>query len=384
MSLELLHPSGLAALAALPLPILLHLARRTEQRVTPFAALAWIGRRQPPRQRIRLAEWLLLALRLALIVALAAWWAAPVWHGGSARADVVVLVAADADLARLTEPLPDGERRWLVPGFPSLDAVPPATGAALPSLLRAFDADLAADASLVVVVPEIIDGMDGGALQLGHPVRWIVVPARAAASMPTAAAAPPAITIALGQAGGSAPSAAVLRATVAAWSAAEPGRYRLDETAATAPPDPAATWLFAVDGGADAARGFVEAGGTALVLAAADSDAPVAWRDDDGRVLARERRLGRGRLVELAAPLTPSRFPAVLDPDFPTALRHLLIGAAPAPGRAIAAAVAPTRNPGTAAGDGGRPLQSALALAIALLFLLERMLANGARLRGAG
>ena len=42
MSLALLLPAGLAALAALLLPLLVHLARRSEQRPTVFAALQWL------------------------------------------------------------------------------------------------------------------------------------------------------------------------------------------------------------------------------------------------------------------------------------------------------------------------------------------------------
>ena len=44
MNLALLLPAGLAALAALLLPLLIHLARRSEQRPTVFAALRGCGR----------------------------------------------------------------------------------------------------------------------------------------------------------------------------------------------------------------------------------------------------------------------------------------------------------------------------------------------------
>ncbi len=385
MSLAFANPAGLAVLAALPLPILLHLARRTEQRLTMFAALAWIGRRLPPRQRIHLAEWLLLALRLLLIVAIACWWAAPEWRGPSSAATTVVLVARGVEIARLTAPLPEGERHWLAAGFPSLDTPEPARASPVASLLREFDATAADGAKLVVVVPEWLDGLDGGSLQLRHAVQWTVVAARTPAeARESSTETPPATTIALRYRDADAPAIAVLRAAVAAWNATEAGRYRLDAAAAPAPIGSGSDWLFAVDGDLDATgRAFVEAGGTALALAPATSDAPVAWRDGDGRVLARARRIGRGRLVELAAMPMPSSMPIVLEAGFPSALNAVLRDAAVAPARAPASAIAPTRDGVAASAPPGRPLQGALALTVALLFVVERTLANGPRLRGA-
>ena len=49
MNLALLLPAGLAALAALLLPLLLHLARRHEQTPTDFAALRWLRQKPKPR-----------------------------------------------------------------------------------------------------------------------------------------------------------------------------------------------------------------------------------------------------------------------------------------------------------------------------------------------
>ncbi|TXK62105.1 hypothetical protein FU658_09680 [Alkalisalibacterium limincola] len=45
MSLALLYPAALAALLALAVPVLLHLARRPQQRTLDFAALRWIAAR---------------------------------------------------------------------------------------------------------------------------------------------------------------------------------------------------------------------------------------------------------------------------------------------------------------------------------------------------
>ncbi|MFT4198344.1 MAG: BatA domain-containing protein, partial [Pseudoxanthomonas sp.] len=51
MSLTLLLPAALAALAALALPLLIHLARRSQPHSTPFAALRWLRAAPRPRRR---------------------------------------------------------------------------------------------------------------------------------------------------------------------------------------------------------------------------------------------------------------------------------------------------------------------------------------------
>ena len=66
----LLAPLGLAALAALIVPLLIHLHRRTEEVPVDFAALRWLDILTRPRSRIRFEEWLLLALRLLLVALL--------------------------------------------------------------------------------------------------------------------------------------------------------------------------------------------------------------------------------------------------------------------------------------------------------------------------
>ncbi|MBP6216624.1 MAG: BatA domain-containing protein, partial [Luteimonas sp.] len=81
MNLVLLLPVALAALAALALPLLLHLARRQQQVPTVFAALRWLRAKPKPRRRIRFDEWLLLSIRLLLLALLAFWLARPALLG---------------------------------------------------------------------------------------------------------------------------------------------------------------------------------------------------------------------------------------------------------------------------------------------------------------
>ena len=85
MNLALLLPAGLAALAALLVPLLIHLARRSEQRPTVFAALRWLRRSRKPRHRIRFDEWPLLLVRLLLLALLALLLARPVLFGAASR-----------------------------------------------------------------------------------------------------------------------------------------------------------------------------------------------------------------------------------------------------------------------------------------------------------
>ena len=64
MSVALLAPAALAALAALLLPLLIHLARRSELHPVDFSALRWLRAQLRPRRRLRFEDWPLLLLML--------------------------------------------------------------------------------------------------------------------------------------------------------------------------------------------------------------------------------------------------------------------------------------------------------------------------------
>lgn len=117
MSLALLLPAGLAALAALLLPLLLHLARRHEQTPTDFAALRWLRQKPKPRHRIRFDEWPLLLLRLLLLALLALWLAKPVLSGvDDTRPWIVAVPGADAAVVRAQTGETESQQRWLASG----------------------------------------------------------------------------------------------------------------------------------------------------------------------------------------------------------------------------------------------------------------------------
>ncbi|TNJ35641.1 BatA domain-containing protein [Arenimonas terrae] len=394
MSLALLFPLGLAALAALALPLLIHLVRREEQRPTDFAALRWLSARLKPRARIRFEDLVLLALRLALVATLALLLARPVLFGGAGDAPwLLVLPGADPTAA---PPLPEGaQRRWLAPGFPSLDAPRPTEPVAVSSLLRQLDAELPALTPVTVLVPAVFDGADGERPRLARRLDWRIV----AGETPTDTVPPsPAPRLAVRHAPEREPALRYLRAAAAAWtalhaasdaapdaaSADAPSAAPLDVAGADAAlpaTDRPLVWL--VPGELPAAlRDWLRSGGHALIEPASNWPLPApgvpAWRADDGTVLARSAAFGRGRLSQLQHPLAPDVLPALLDAGFPRHLHDLLHAPAPAPTRADAAAHVPLAG-GPGFPETPRPLDTPLLWAAVALFALERLWATRRR-----
>lgn len=375
-------PAALAALAALLLPLLLHLARRQQQVPTVFAALRWLRAKPKPRRRIRFDEWLLLAVRLLLVALLALWLARPVLEGLPDTTPWVV-VAPGVDPATLGD-LPAGANlRWLAPGFPSLDQPPPASPVPVASLLRELDASLPQGAALTAWVPERLAGADGERPRLSRAVDWRV--AQDAGVAPRIAQ-PPAPTMAIRFDADHAAAARFLRAAALSWradasddgidSAGTPGPIPADGVGVLA-------WWRSEAVPADLLR-WVEQGGDLLVAADSAQSMPaatvVAWRDASGAPLLDVAALGRGRVLRFARPLEPRVMPELLDAGFARRLRDVL-QPPPAPTVVSAADFAP-RTGGEHWLPSPRDLQPWWAVLIALLALLERWLATSRR-RGA-
>ncbi len=180
MNLTLLAPFGLAALAALALPLLIHLIRRLELTPTEFAALRWITERMRPRRRLRFERPWLLLLRLALLALLAVLLARPVLTppAASTRSWVVVAPAVERPAAHAAVSAPEADWRWLAPGFPRLEDIAPTVDSPVSSLLRELDADLPADTALTAIVPQELAGLDGERPRLAHALEWRIVPGR--------------------------------------------------------------------------------------------------------------------------------------------------------------------------------------------------------------
>ncbi len=102
--IAVLAPAVLAGLLAVAIPILVHLVQRERRRVVPFPSLMFLAK--IPAQTVRrraLRHWLLLALRIAALVAFVLAFARPYAPGASVSAagggrDVVVLLDVSASL----------------------------------------------------------------------------------------------------------------------------------------------------------------------------------------------------------------------------------------------------------------------------------------------
>jgi aerotolerance regulator-like protein len=379
MNAALLVPAALVALAALLLPLLIHLARRSEQRPTDFAALRWLRQKPKPRHRVRFDEWPLLIARLLLIALLAGWLAKPVLFGSAGESPwVAVMPGIDPAQARAAVGDDEARLHWLAPGFPALDQPTPTHGH-LPfaSLLRQLDAELPAAVKLSVLVPAQLQGADAQRPRLSRQVEWKVLPGAMPAAEPVSASAP-ALTVRYAQ--DREDAVRYLRAAADAWQAS--GTTAVFAAAPTHQPLAAGTtnlvWL--APGPLPAEVGaWVDEGGTALLAREAEYDFPAAatvyWRDEVGAPLVEGAAAGRGRVLRFTRAFAPSAMPQLLQAEFPRKLRALFETPAPAPARAAAQDYAPVSG-GVAYSQPPRDLQPWLALLIAALLVAERWLAT--------
>lgn len=373
MNPALLFPAGLAALAALLIPLVIHIARRTESRTVDFAALAWLEERPRPRRRLRLDELWLLAARLLILALIALWLAQPVAWGVADRRPVVA-IAPGLDPASIGGA--EGARRvWLAPGFPEVGIGPAPAGGEIISLIRQLDAEQIPDVPLDLVVPEILNDADAERPVLSRPVGWRAAPARGEAAFEPPEA--PTLTVRFGPGG----EAAVryFRAAAVAW--VEPGAEPAIEAEPLGRALPReARHLIWLDAGVlpPTVVDWIRRGGTALLAEGARMPLDVAprpvWTDGEGQPIASVGRLGQGRVIQLTRPLTPEAMPQLLEPDFPDRLADLL-APAPPPSRIAAADHTPLAGAPTWT-QLPLDLRPWLALLIALVFGGERWLAT--------
>lgn len=379
MNPALLLPVGLAALAALIVPLLIHLARRSEQRPTDFAALRWLRQKPKPRHRIRFDEWPLLWLRLLLLALIALWLARPVLFNSADETPwIAVLPGVDVAQVRADVGESDARIRWLAPGFPELEQQPPAGVLPFASLLRQLDAELPAKVALTVFVPQQLQGADAMRPQLSRTVQWKVVPGAMPVQKPTPAALP---VLTVRHAPDRTDAVRYLRAAASSWQVTSSATSNFS----SAPIDqvlPADArnliWLAPGPVPADVVD-WINKGGTALLDAQAEFKFPstttVYWRDAVGVPLAEGATRGEGRVLRFTRPFSATKMPQLLEADFPKQLRDLLQAPAPAPSRVMARDYTPITG-GAAYPQAPRDLQPWLALLIALLFLVERWLAT--------
>ena len=379
MSPALLLPAALAALAALIVPLLIHLARRSEQRPTDFAALRWLRQKPKPRHRVRFDEWPLLWLRLLLLALLALWLARPVLFD-SADETPWVAVLPGVDVARVKASIGQAEARlhWLAPGFPELEKEAPTAALPFASLLRQLDAELPANVALTVFVPEQLQGADAMRPQLSRDVQWKVVPGAMPVQKP---AAVPTSELVVRHSEDRADAVRYLRAATVAWQPT-PGAITnfSSATITEALPADTRTLVWLVPGPLpETITDWISEGGTALLDAQVEFKFPatttVYWRDAVGAPLVEGAALGEGRVLRFTRPFNATTMPQLLEPDFPRELRDLLHARAPAPSRVMANDYEPITGGATYA-QPPRDLQPWLALLIALLLVIERWMAT--------
>jgi len=125
-------PQWLWLLAALAIPLLIHLLRRSATREIPFAAAHWLQEKRPYRKRRLLREKWLLLLRMLLLALLALLLAQPLLQRDAAASADTLLVdprIARAELEIFLQDHPGFRQRlWLQPQPTPISAArPPAT-----------------------------------------------------------------------------------------------------------------------------------------------------------------------------------------------------------------------------------------------------------------
>jgi len=388
VSFGLLLPGALLALAVLVLPVLLHLVRQSDRKRVEFAALRWLTTRAQPRRRPRIDEWTLLLLRLVLLALVALWLAQPVLHGKpDARPWLLVHPSIAASRAPPASS-PQEQRRWLAPGFPSLEQpAPRLTGASISSLLREIDAALPSGAAVQVLVPAQFDATDAERPLLQRALRWTVVSGTSQFASPEA---PREARVAMHADLAHRAALPFLRAASVAWAsgaAASTKPATLREMLAGEAPRPGDThllWLAAAPVPETTAR-WVKAGGVALLSRDTNvdginwSETTVAWRGVDGMPLAQRVQDGKGAWIRLLAPFNAPSLPALLEAEFPRAMQDLLGIAPDFATRASAEAYAPSAGLAMHFPQAPRPLGHWIAWFIAMLFGVERWLASSPR-----
>lgn len=323
-------PLGLLALAALLVPVLIHLIRRPVP-VVRLGSLRFLTESHRRLKSVRWRDVLLLVLRLGLLAALALLLAAPRWEPRApepARWLLAVPGATFDDAARVEwERLrADGfEARLLAAGFPRVDATGVETEPAVPdawSLFREAGLRLPPGSRIVVFGPPRLAYFRGARPVLaGVEVRWRATDGVAPSRGPGGASVSPA-RVAVRAAADRVADARHVRAAVTALGAAGRNVVLAEENpdwifqlGPVALPD---AWRARVEQGAnlvtDAAAGretarFFEAGGASIRLrrrdaAPAGPAAPVLV-DSAGEPLLTVERAGAGRHWRFASRFHP-------------------------------------------------------------------------------
>ena len=387
MNLSFLLPSALLALAAIALPLLIHLSRRAEQKRTEFAALHWLRANLRPRRKLLLQERVLLALRVLMLIALALFLAQPVLLK-QMKDEHWVLVVPGAEF-KAEKNFSDAKNlhwHWLAPRFPELEKPPSVSTVPLSSLLRELDASLPAKTRVTVLVPNQLSGLDAERMQLSRTVDWRVVPGKMLKRVSTEKEMP--IKLAVRYDAAHAAGVHYFSASVVAWQHNRPEtqREKLDSAdSSSALPKQGVVLVWLVNGELpENLLQWVRSGGSVLLSNESIISnsrfskyawSENSWRSAQGQLLLKHTVLGKGRVWQWQQALTPQAMPALLEADFPERLQALLSPALEAPTQSFASLHKPIKNL-PAGPELPTPISPWLTLLIALLFLFERWLAS--------
>ncbi|KAA9131452.1 hypothetical protein F3N42_09035 [Marinihelvus fidelis] len=178
----LLYPAGLWALAAAAIPIIIHLVNRSRGKRVLIGNIALVraARRRRARE-IRMDQWLLLLLRLAILAVAAlviARWALPGLQDQPRDSEYITPAAWAALDGQAPSAGADVDRRLLLPGFPSVDEPVDAALAANPPdawPLLAERLDTLRHTGAVTVTSTASAGEFGDRMPaLAGPVGWVV------------------------------------------------------------------------------------------------------------------------------------------------------------------------------------------------------------------
>ena len=425
--LQLLSPAGLWALAALSLPLAIHLWR-PPPRTVRLGSLRFLESLPRRIYNLRWRERLLLAVRMALLALLALLLAGPRWQIRPARGpqrwallDSTAALSGES-LARWHARQTAGDEiHALAPGFPAAGEGKPDIAPDLWSLLREADAELPAGSLLTVFSPGRLAALRGARPALAHcRVAWVQTPdthpAPASAGRTAGPPTPPPLGVLIVHGADRAPDARHVEAAVRAAAQVE-GRavnasFRTDDplTGDTTSFD----WVFWLSarpvppvwtgGGAnviseeagdatDAASWIVP--GTARLWRRTFPTGPMpgapVWTDGFGQPLLTVAREARGWHWRFFGRFEPAWTTLVRGSAFPSWLRAWLFEPAPVdplddrrladPSQCRTAESAPRHGDVTLqrAGDHFVDLHGPLWMMAAALFGLERFLASRPR-----
>lgn len=184
--IELLSPWALVGLAALTVPLLIHLIRHRTAAVVKVGSVRFLKKTASAvSKRLQLTEWLLLLLRIAILSLLTLLLAEPVWrstpHSEPAAGWALInpelyYHTTDPSFFSLLDSLHHSglELRWLAAGFPPFaegDSLVADTESVW-SLLAEADARLPAGAPLCVLTSHRLTAVRGSRPTLYRPVQW--------------------------------------------------------------------------------------------------------------------------------------------------------------------------------------------------------------------